>query len=108
MGFPTDRRERDVALTSLQRLEELGVLSGRVSTEITRVPFSGANAYGFVEDATQDWAKKNKDEYAKLLEASGRSAYFRAAYGKPVAYLPGGKDPWPENTFAALTAYQQR
>jgi len=106
--FPTDRRERDVALTSLQRLEELGVLSGRVATEITRVPFSGANAYGFVEDTTQDWAKKHKDEYAKLLEASGRSAYFRAVYGSPVVYLPGGNDPWPSGTFSALTAYQQR
>ena len=57
--------------------------------------FSGAKAYGFVEDKSQDFAKKNKAEYATLLEASGRNAWFAATYKGGTMFLLDGADPWP-------------
>ena len=101
--WPTDRREVASALTSKQRLDELGLFGDRrVVTEVVALPFSGAKAYGFVEDAAQDFAKKNKAEYAKLLEASGRNDWFAATYKGGKMFLLDGADPWPAGSFSSL------
>jgi len=101
--WPTDRREVASALTSKQRLDELGLFGDRrVVTEVVALPFSGAKAYGFVEDKSQDFAKKNKAEYAKLLEASGRNDWFAATYKGGKMFLLDGADPWPAGSFSSL------
>ncbi|EGB11775.1 hypothetical protein AURANDRAFT_20838 [Aureococcus anophagefferens] len=101
--WPTDRREVASALTSKQRLDELGLFGDRrVVTEVVALPFSGAKAYGFVEDSSQDFAKKNKAEYATLLEASGRNDWFAATYKGGKMFLLDGADPWPAGSFSSL------
>ncbi|KAH8051655.1 peptide-methionine (S)-S-oxide reductase [Aureococcus anophagefferens] len=100
--WPTDRREVASALTSKQRLDELGLFGDRrVVTEVVALPFSGAKAYGFVEDSSQDFAKKNKAEYATLLEASGRNDWFAATYKGGNMFLLDGADPWPAGSFCS-------
>eukprot|EP00629_Pelagomonadales_sp_RCC1024_P000077 CAMPEP_0119272054 /NCGR_PEP_ID=MMETSP1329-20130426/8392_1 /TAXON_ID=114041 /ORGANISM="Genus nov. species nov., Strain RCC1024" /LENGTH=230 /DNA_ID=CAMNT_0007272107 /DNA_START=159 /DNA_END=851 /DNA_ORIENTATION=- len=100
--YPTDRRERVTALASRQKLEESGLFGReRVATEVVALPFGGAREYGFVEDAEQNWSKKNAAAYASALEASGRNAWFAEKY-KGGAFVVGGADPWPAGTFSSL------
>ena len=99
--WPTTKREAAIARTSRQRLDELGLFGERrVLTDVVALPFSGAQAYGFVEDAKQDWAKGNKDEFAKKLESSGRSAFFEATYQDKAMFK--SEDPWPAGSFSSL------
>ncbi|KAK7239637.1 peptide-methionine (S)-S-oxide reductase [Aureococcus anophagefferens] len=85
------------------RLDELGLFGDRrVVTEVVALPFSGAKAYGFVEDAAQDFAKKNKAEYAAPRRV-GPQRRFAATYkGGKATFLLDGADPWPAGSFSSL------
>lgn len=77
--WPLDASESDLALESRQRLDGLGLFNGaRVATEVVAPQAEGS--LGFEEDDEQKWAKKNRDEYAKLRQSSGRDAYYEATY----------------------------
>ena len=92
--WPTTARERAVALESLRRLDASRLFGdARVAAEVAYRP-SGEQAFGFAEDAVQQWDRKNAAAYAAALEASGRSAWFEATYGTPRAWAADGADPW--------------
>ena len=102
--YPTDKRERKTAEASLRKLEETGLfgfyagnklVGKRVATEVAILPLGGEREYGFVEDAEQNWAKKNAGAYKKALEESGRNAWFATTYQTSGMFAADGADPFP-------------
>lgn len=78
--FYADEAQRDAALQSKARLEESGIFSARVVTEI--LPFT---TFFRAEEYHQDYYKKAKDHYERYKKGSGRTGFIEETWAKDAA-----------------------